>query len=1050
MFLTLISKVSLTTEQYKSFNKSDKFRRNNRNDWLCGFSAVFVCCWSSLQSGLGGNATDRLALLAIKAQIKQDLHNYNVMSSWNESTHFCMWHGVTCSRRHRQRVTNLDLQSQNLVGKLSPNIGNLSFLRELWLQNNSFGHEIPPQIGNLRRLQVLRLDVNSFSGSIPHNISYCFNLIVVDFTSNKLVGKIPSEIGLLSKLQKFVLQVTNVTGQVPPSLGNLSSLRVLSLITNNLMGNIPSSLGQLKKLTFLGLGGNQLSGSIPSSIYNLSSLVTFSMPFNQIQGSLPSDIGKTLPNLEVFNVNSNQLTGSVPPSIFNVTSVWFFDFGSNNLIGGVPNLQKLHNLMRFNIQYNNIGSGKDGDLSFLSDLTNATQLRVLVIDNNNFGGTLPMSISNLSTKLEMFWVGDDQIYGSIPSGIGNLVSLESLLLENSSFTGNIPFDMGKLSNLGELDISMNKLSGNIPSSLRNLTKLFHLALHRNHLEGSIPSSLGECQGLQLLNLSYNLLNGTIPKQVFKLSSLSISLDLSNNLFTGSLPPEVGNLQSLSELDISDNMLSGELPSSLGGCESLEVLHLQGNFFNGSIPLSMSSVRGIQDLDLSRNNFSGEIPYFLEGFRILNNLNLSFNQFWGVVPTGGVFKNASAISVVGNTNLCSLFANLKLPKCKSKETKKRRLSHRVKLILPLVFGLILLGIAMVFSYFFLCSSGKKRKEISLSTLGNTILQVSYATLLKATDGFSEANLIGAGSFGSVYKGVLDEDDKAQLVAVKVFNLLRHGASRSFIAECEALRNIRHRNLVKIITVCSSVDFHGNDFKALVYEFMDNRSLEEWLHPPTGTEELRDHVPKNLSLLQRLEIAIGVACALDYLHNHCEAPIVHCDLKPSNILLDNELTGHVSDFGLARFLLQVTSNVSAIQSQTSSVGIRGTVGYAAPEYGMGSEVSTNGDVYSFGILLLEMFTGKRPTDNMFGDSLNLHNFVKMALPGQVTEIADTPLLQEGTNENPNQCITRIHKVEVCLSSIFRIGIACSAESATDRLKNINDAASELHSIRNTFLG
>ncbi|CAN6692757.1 unnamed protein product [Malus baccata var. baccata] len=1014
------------------------------------FSAVFVCCWSSLQSGLGGNVTDRLALLAIKAQIKQDLHNYNVMSSWNESTHFCMWHGVTCSIRHRQRVTKLDLQSQNLVGKLSTNIGNLSFLRKLWLQDNNFSHEIPPQIGNLHRLQVLRLDANSFSGSIPHNISHCFNLIHVNFSRNKLVSKIPSEIGLLSKLQTFALEYNNVTGQVPPSLGNVSSLQRLSLLSNNLMGNIPSSLGQLKKLTFLGLGLNQLSGSIPSSIYNLSSLVTFSMPFNQIQGSIPSDIGKSLPNLNVFHVTSNQLTGSIPPSISNVTSFESFGVGANNLIGQVPNLQKLHNLLLFNIQYNNIGSGKDGDLSFFSDLTNATQLQWLVINNNNFGGTLPMSISNLSTKIELFLVDTNQIYGSIPSGIGNLVSLEWLFLGNNSFTGNIPSDIGKLSNLGKLDIFMNNLSGNIPTSLGNLTRLYNLALNGNYLEGSIPSGLGECHGLQLLYLSDNLLNGTIPIQVFRLPSLSISLGLSNNLFTGSLPPEVGNFHSLSELDLSDNMLSGELPSSLGGCESLEVLHFQGNFFNGSIPLSMSSMRGIRDLDLSRNNFSGEIPHFLEGFRTLKNLNLSFNQFWGVVPNGGVFKNASAISVVGNTNLCSPVANLKLPKCKSKESNKRRLSRNLKLILPLVFGLTVLGIAMVFSYFFLCSSRKKRKEISLSTLGNTILQVSYVALLKATDGFSEANLIGAGSFGSVYKGVLDEDDKAQLVAVKVFNLLRHGASRSFIAECEALRNIRHRNLVKIITVCSSVDFHGNDFKALVYEFMDNGSLEEWLHPPTGIEELRDHVPKKLCLLQRLEIAIGVACALDYLHNHCETPIVHCDLKPSNVLLDNELTSHVSDFGLARFLSQVTSNLSAIQSQTSSIGIRGTIGYAAPEYGMGSDVSTNGDVYSFGILLLEMFTGKRPTDNMFGDSLNLHNFVKMALPGLITEIADAPLLEGDTNENPNQCSARIHKVEVCLSSIFRIGIDCSAESVTDRLQNINDVVSELHSIRNTFLG
>ena len=204
-----------------------------------------------------------------------------------------------------------------------------------------------------------------------------------------------------------------------------------------------------------------------------------------------------------------------------------------------------------------------------------------------------------------------------------------------------------------------------------------------------------------------------------------------------------------------------------------------------------------------------------------------------------------------------------------------------------------------------------------------MNVSYQSLLNATDGFSFANLIGVGSFGSVYKGILDHYKHP--VAIKVLNLGRHGASKSFKAECEALRNIRHRNLVKVLTACSSTDYQGHDFKALVYEFLGNGNLDQWLHPTPRTNDALEK-PRKLSLLQRLNIAIDVASAMDYLHYHCETPIVHCDLKPSNVLLDDEMIGHVSDFGLASFLHDIIQDSST--NQLSSIGVRGTVGYTPP--------------------------------------------------------------------------------------------------------------------------
>ena len=294
---------------------------------------------------------------------------------------------------------------------------------------------------------------------------------------------------------------------------------------------------------------------------------------------------------------------------------------------------------------------------------------------------------------------------------------------------------------------------------------------------------------------------------------------------------------------------------------------------------------------------------------------------GEVPRHGVFANTSAISVLGNKKLCGGNSILHLAPCSSQPTGNKHLSAAL---------IVIISVASTFLCLFLLSSivvarywtkKSKREPVVTTVIKEQHARISYAELARATNGFSTENLVGAGSFGSVYKGVLD-DAKTSVVAVKVLNLQQRGALKSFMAECDALRSIRHRNLVRILTACSSVDNNGNDFKAMVFEFMANGNLDTWLHP-TANEQFK---PKKLNLLQRIDIAIDVASALDYLHHHSETPIIHCDLKPSNILLDMNMIAHVGDFGLAKFLKQTISKSS--QDSISSIGLKGTIGYIAP--------------------------------------------------------------------------------------------------------------------------
>ncbi|CAN1816829.1 Probable LRR receptor-like serine/threonine-protein kinase At3g47570 [Linum perenne] len=1012
------------------------------------------------------------------------------LSSWNDSIHFCEWYGVSCSKRHHGRVTALDLSSQGLQGLISSHIGNLSFLKVLSLYNNSFTGEIPPEIGRLHRLQQLMLSNNSLGGEIPSNISGLSALTGLYLSDNQFTGAIPVEVGNLKNLgildlsnnmlsdsiprslggcvmleslyfsslkgiqvldlssnnlsgqiPKFLdhmnitrllnLSYNNFEGEVPAEVGNLSSLQTFDGSYNQFSGEIPYDLGHLKSIKLVHLDFNDLYGEIPLSIFNISTLKDLHFSHNHLHGTIPWNIGISLPNLETFSLPENHFTGSIPLSLSNASNLVQLQLNINNFTGSMPSMassNKLDQLVYFLINDNFLGSGKANDLNFLTSLINATSLGFLSIGGNNFGGSLPQSIGNLSTSLKYLGFYNNKISGSIPNEVQYLVGLEVISASNNNLSGTIPSSIQNLHSLRKLYLGSNILSGYIPFYIGNLTKLIELYVNNNNLHGEIPTSIQNCTNLLWLNLSRNNLSGLIPSQVMSLRSLSIALDLSYNQFIGSIPMEVGTLKNLGILDLSNNMLSGSIPSSMGGCISLQSLYLQGNLLQGIIPSSFSSLKGIQLLDLSANNLSGQIPKFLE---LMNNsqlLNLSFNNFEGEVPRRGAFKNASIISVEGNSKICGGIAELKLPPCHDFTNSKKAMSRKWKIVMSTISSLLfLIFIGSCLSIFLI----KKRGKQDIVAAGDQpLLQLSYQRLSMATDGFSSVNLIGIGSFGSVYRGVLDTDGTSTSIAVKVFNLQRRGASKSFMAECEALKNIRHKNLVRIITVCSR-----NEFKALVYEYLANGSLEDWLHNPI----------ERLDVSTRLNISIDIASAIDYLHNHCGSPIVHCDLKPSNILLDDDMVAHVGDFGLARF---ISANFCVMT--TSIIGI---IFYMNAEYGMGNQVSVEGDVYSYGVLLLELFTGRRPIEETFKEGLDLHNMVKRALSNQQTmEVLDPILLNELLHHRPrtyrnhngsNTEETRKSPEEL-VRSILEIGVACSSNNPENRI-NMSEVVSRLTGIR-----
>ncbi|XP_004502737.1 uncharacterized protein [Cicer arietinum] len=978
------------------------------------------------------NNTDRDILLSFKLQVTDP---NNALSSWRTDSNHCTWYGVNCSKVD-ERVQSLNLSGLSLSGKLPFNLSNLTYLHSLDLSKNTFYGQIPFQFGYFSLLNFIKLAFNNLTGTLPQQLGQLHHLQSLDFSVNSLTGKIPS------------------------TFGNLFSLRSLALARNKFVGEIPSELGNLHNLSQLQLSENNFTGQFPTSIFfNLPSLVYLSLTKNNLSGELPQNFGNAFPNLRTLALATNRFEGVIPKSISNASHLQIIDLSNNRFHGSIPLFNNLKNLTRLTLGNNSLTSTTSLNFQFFDSLRNSPRLEILMVNDNNLAGDLPSSVAYLSGNLQQFCVANNKLNGSIPKGMKKFQNLTSFSFEHNDFTGELPLELGTLKKLERLLVYQNRLSGEIPDIFGNFTNMFVLEIGNNQFSGRIPTSIGQCKKLTSLDLESNKLVGEIPEEIFQLSGLT-SLYLQGNSLNGSLPPEF-NMEQLETMNISNNQLSGYIPNI--ELKGLKTLGLARNKFNGTIPNSLGDLASLVNLDLSSNNLTGLIPESLENLEYMVRLNLSFNNLEGEVPMKGVFLNLSQVDLQGNNKLCSIsnevMHKLGVTLCVASKNKKN-------ILLPIILACI--GAAVLFTSMFyllwLLMSQKKKHKEEKTSLSSTPLKVlpqniSYGDIKLATNNFAAANLVGKGGFGSVYKGVFNIStcENQTTLAVKILDLQQSKASQSFSAECETLKNVRHRNLVKVITSCSSTDYKGDDFKALVMQFMPNGNLETSLYP----NDLESG--SLLTLLQRLNIAIDVASAMDYLHHDCDPPIVHCDLKPANVLLDEDMVAHVADFGLARFLSQ-----NPAEKHSSTLELKGSIGYIAPEYGLGGKASTCGDVYSFGILLLEMFIAKKPTDEMFKESMN--KFVSDMDEKQLLKVVDQRLINHyyeySTQDSSSDChnggsgdsshsdgadgnIHWMHKVEECIIAAMRVGLSCIAHHPKERW-TMREVSSKLHGIKRSILG
>lgn len=643
------------------------------------------------------------------------------------------------------------------------------------------------------------------------------------------------------------------------------------------------------------------------------------------------------------------------------------------------------------------------------EIGNLTQLFFLVLSGNSFSGHIPPELSRL-TLLQGLGLHSNALEGPIPENIFELTRLTVLRLELNRFTGPISTSISKLEMLSDLDLHGNALNGSIPTSMEHLVRLMSLDLSHNHLTGSIPGSvMGKMKSMQIfLNLSYNLLDGNIPQELGMLEAVQ-AIDLSNNNLSGIIPKTLGGCRNLFSLDLSGNKLSGSIPAeALVQMSMLSRINLSRNDLNGQIPEKLAELKHLSALDLSRNQLEGIIPYSFGNLSSLKHLNLSFNHLEGRVPESGLFKNISSSSLAGNPALCGTKS---LKSCSKKNS--HTFSKKTVLIL-LAIGVVSIVLVLSVVIPLVLQRAKKKKTTSTEntepefTAALKLIRYDRNEIENATSFFSEENIIGSSSLSTVYKGQL-EDGKT--IAVKQLNVQKFSAEsdKCFYREIKTLSQLRHRNLVKVLGYA----WESPKLKVLVLEYMQNGSLESIIHNPQVDQSWG-------TLSERINVCVSIASALEYLHSGYDFPIVHCDLKPSNVLLDGDWVAHVSDFGTARIL---GVHLPDGNSLSSASAFEGTIGYMAPEFAYMRRATPKVDVFSFGVVVMEVLVKRRPTGLTDKDGLpiSLRQLVERALANGIDGLLQVldPVIAKN-----------LPKEEEALEQLFQIAFSCTNPNPEDR--------------------